>query len=107
MEVGARLTEYKPFSVAPYSVAPLVDIVYRHRRAALGLFAAGVSITLCLVALLRDVYVASAAIMIEPPRVESNYVSAPSDRPENLKLTDQLEEVAQTAFTDAWLRDNS
>lgn len=102
--MGARLTEYKPFSVAPYSLTPHVDVLYRHRRAALGLFASGLSITVCLAVLLRNVYVASAAIMIEPPRVESNYVSAASERPDNLKLADQLEEVAQTAFTDAWLQ---
>jgi succinoglycan biosynthesis transport protein ExoP len=102
--VGDRLTDSKPFSVAPYSLAPYVDVLYRHRRAALGLFAGGVSITLCLVALLRDVYVASAAIMIEPPRVEANYLSAATDRPENIKLADQLEAVAQTAFTDTWLQ---
>ena len=102
--MGDRLTDSKPFSVAPYSIAPYVDVLYRHRRAALALFAGGVCITFCLVALLRDAYVASAAIMIEPPRVAANYVSAGSDRPENVKLADQLETIAQTAFTDTWLQ---
>ena len=55
--------------------------------------------------LLRNVYMASAIIMIEPPRVAPNYVSMASDRAEAPKMADQLEGLAQKAFTDAWLED--
>lgn len=92
------MTESKPFSLAPY-----LDILYRHRRAAAGVFVVGLSVTLSLMALLRDVYVASAAIIIEPPRVASSYVSMTSERTENVKIADQLEGIAHRAFTDAWL----
>ena len=90
----------KPFSISPY-----LDIVYRHRRLSVGIVAVGLTVTLCVTLLLRDVYMASAVIMIEPPRVASNYVSMATDRGESPKLADQLEGLAQKAFTDAWLDD--
>jgi polysaccharide biosynthesis transport protein len=100
VEVDFKLMDSKPFSVAPY-----LDIVYRHRRIASGVFAVGISLTLCLMVLLRDVYVASAVIMIEPPKISPSYVSMTSDRTEPVNVADQLEALSQKAFTDEWLAD--
>ncbi len=90
----------KPFSISPY-----LDIIYRHRRLSVGAFAVGLTLTVCITLLLRNVYVASAVIIIEPPRVAANYLSTASDRTESPNIADQLEGLAHQAFTDAWLED--
>jgi uncharacterized protein involved in exopolysaccharide biosynthesis len=88
----------KPFSISPY-----LDVVYRHRRLSAGIFAVGLTITLCVTLLLHDAYTASAMIIIEPPRIAPNFVS--SERAESPRIADQLEGLTQKAFTDAWLED--
>jgi polysaccharide biosynthesis transport protein len=96
--MDTRLTDSKPFSITPY-----FDVLYRHRRSATGVFVVGFSLTLCLVVLLRNQYVAIASIVIEPPQVSPNYVSTASDRNDTIKAVDQLEGLAHKAFTDSWL----
>jgi uncharacterized protein involved in exopolysaccharide biosynthesis len=96
--MDSRLTDSRPFSITPY-----FDVLYRHRRAAAGVFAVGLSLTICIVVLLRNQYVATASIVIEPPRVSPNYVSTAADRNDTIKAADQLEGLAHKAFTDSWL----
>ena len=97
--MDTRLTDSKPISITPY-----LDVLYRHRRAAASVFAVGLSLTACFVVLLRNQYVASAAIVIEPPQVSPNYLSTQSDRDDTGKVVDQLEGLTHNAFTDSWLQ---
>lgn len=83
----------------PISVTPYIDIIFRHRLSALGIFAVGISATISLMVMLHDVYRSAAMIAIEPPQVAADYVDVGSANTRyNLSVADQLEALAHKAF---------
>jgi uncharacterized protein involved in exopolysaccharide biosynthesis len=84
----------------PISIAPYLDIIFRHRLSGLSVFAVGISITICLILMLHDVYRSTAVIVIEPSQVSADYVSVNAAKTsENLSVADQLESLAYKAFS--------
>jgi succinoglycan biosynthesis transport protein ExoP len=58
-----------------FSMAPYLDIFYRHRLAFISTLVVGVILTLLAVVLLPNVYVSSTLVTIEPQEVPAQYVS--------------------------------
>jgi succinoglycan biosynthesis transport protein ExoP len=84
----------------PISIAPYIDIIFRHRLSALSVFIVGVSATISLVVMLQDVYRSTAVIVIQPAQVASSYVNLDaSNTRENPGVADQLEALAYKAFS--------
>jgi uncharacterized protein involved in exopolysaccharide biosynthesis len=91
--VEVVMTNSKPISIAPY-----LDIVFRHRLSALSTFAVGISTTLSLTLMLHNVYRATAVIVIDPPQVSSGYVTDAGKPRDSLSVADQLEALEYRAF---------
>src|ERR1039458_7885192 len=60
------------------SVAPYLDVLYRHWLASVCSFVVGGGITVCAILMLPDVYGSTTTILIEPQEVAQAYVAAPS-----------------------------
>ncbi len=93
---------------APFNVSPYMDIIYRHRLAAVCVLVVGLATTVFLAALLPNQYKSSALIMIEAPQVAAAYVNLPSasanSREQPANVADQLEAIARTSFTQPRLK---
>ncbi len=61
-----------------FSIAPYVDILYRHRLAFISTLTVGIILTILAVILLPNVYVSSTLVTIEPQQVPAQYVSGAS-----------------------------
>jgi uncharacterized protein involved in exopolysaccharide biosynthesis len=84
----------------PISITPYLDIIFRHRLIALGVFAVGISATISLMVMLNDVYRSTAIIVIEPPQVAADYIDVHATKgPDNLSFANQLEALAYKAFS--------
>lgn len=96
------MNDAKPISIAPY-----LDVIYRHRLIAVCVFALGLGTTLCLMVMLPDVYRSTALIVVEPPQVSPDYVdvSNPSARGQSANVSDELEALAHQAFSQARLEE--
>jgi polysaccharide biosynthesis transport protein len=94
------MNDAKPISIAPY-----LDVIYRHRVMAVCVLVLGLGTTLCLLLMLHNVYRSTAVIVIEPAQVSSDYVEADSQgaRGQNVNVSDQLEALAHQAFSQARL----
>jgi len=90
------MNDAKPISIAPY-----LDVIYRHRLMAVCVMALGLGTTLCLMVMLPNVYRSTAVIVIEPPQVAPNYVDVGnvSGPGQNMNVADQLEALAHQAFS--------
>ena len=91
----------------PISIAPYLDVVYRHRLIAVCVFALGLGTTLCLMVMLPNVYRSTAVIVVEPPQVSPDYVDVgnPPVRGQNMNVADQLDALARQAFSQARLEE--
>jgi succinoglycan biosynthesis transport protein ExoP len=91
----------------PISIAPYLDIVYRHRLVAVCVFALGLGTTLCLAVMLPNVYRSTAVIVVEPAQVSPDYVDVgnPPVRGQNMNVADQLDALARQAFSQARLEE--
>jgi succinoglycan biosynthesis transport protein ExoP len=91
----------------PISIAPYLDVVYRHRLMAVCVFALGLGTTLCLMVMLPNMYRSTALIVVEPPQVSPDYVDVgnPPVRGENVNVADQLDALARQAFSQARLEE--
>jgi succinoglycan biosynthesis transport protein ExoP len=96
------MNDAKPISVAPY-----LDIIYRHRLIAACVFALGIGTTLCLLLILPNEYKSTAVMVIEAPQVSPDYVDMdnPPVRGQNVNVADQLEALAHQAFSQARLEE--
>src|ERR1017187_2792146 len=96
------MNDAKPISIAPY-----LDIIYRHRLMAVCVFALGFGTTLCLMLMLPNVYRSTAVMVIEPPQVSPDYVDVgnPPVLGQNVDVADQLEALAHKAFSQARLEE--
>jgi polysaccharide biosynthesis transport protein len=96
------MNDAKPISIAPY-----LDVVYRHRVMAICVLLLGLGTTLCLLVMLPNIYQSSAVIVIEPAQVSADYVEADgqSARPQNVNVADQLEALEHQAFSQARLEE--
>ena len=96
------MNDSKPISIAPY-----LDIVYRHRPIAVSVFVLGLGTTLCLMVMLPNMYRSTAVIVVEPPQVSPDYVDVgnPPVRGQNAAVADQLEALARQAFSQARLEE--
>jgi len=96
------MNDAKPISVAPY-----LDIVYRHRLIAACVFALGIGTTLCLLLILPNEYKSTAVMVIEAPQVSPDYVDMdnPPVRGQNVNVADQLEALAHQAFSQSRLEE--
>jgi protein tyrosine kinase modulator len=84
----------------PISIAPYLDIIFRHRVSALCAFALGISATVSLIVMLPNVYRSTAIIVIEPPLVRVDDVGLDTTKtPQNESVSDQLETLAYKAFS--------
>lgn len=84
----------------PISIAPYLDIIFRHRLSGLSVFAVGMSVTISLMLMLHDVYRSTAVIVIEPSQVSADYVSVDAAKTrDDLSVADQLESLAYKAFS--------
>ena len=94
------MNDAKPISIAPY-----IDVIYRHRIMAICVLALGLGTTLCLMLMLPNVYQSTAVIVIEPPQVSPDYVDVgtPSGPGQRVNVADQLEALAHQAFSQARL----
>lgn len=90
------MNDAKPISIAPY-----LNVIYRHRLIAICVLALGLGTTLCLMAMLPNVYQSTAVIVIEPPQVSPNYVDVGnvSGPAQSVNVADQLEALAHQAFS--------
>lgn len=91
----------------PLHISPYLDIIYRHRRASVCVAAVGLVTTIFLVAMLPNQYKSSAMIAIEAPQVAPAYVdmSSTGDKEHPANVSDQLEAIARTAFTQPRLQE--
>jgi polysaccharide biosynthesis transport protein len=91
----------------PISIAPYLDIIYRHRLAAACASAVGFGTTLCLLLMLPSQYRSTAVMVIEAPQVSPDYVDMgnPPVHGQNLNVADQLEAIAHQAFSQARLEE--
>ncbi len=96
------MNDAKPISIAPY-----LDIIYRHRLMAVCVFALGFGTSLCLMLMLHNVYRSTAVMVIEPPQVSPDYVDMdnPPARGQNVNVADQLEALEHRAFSQARLEE--
>jgi len=96
------MNDAKPISIAPY-----LDIVYRHRLMAACVVALGIGTTLCLLLILPNEYRSTAVMVIEAPQVSPDYVDMdnPPVRGQNVNVADQLEALAHQAFSQARLEE--
>ena len=90
------MNDAKPISIAPY-----LDVIYRHRLIAICVLALGLGTTLCLMLMLPNVYQSTAVIVIEPPQVSPDYVDVGnvSGPRQHVDVADQLEALAHQAFS--------
>ena len=94
------MNDTKPISVAPY-----LDIIYRHRLIAACVFALAFGTTLCLLLMLPNEYRSTAVMVIEAPQVSPDYVEMgnPPAHAQNVNFADQLEAITHKAFSQARL----
>jgi len=91
----------------PISVAPYLDVVYRHRLIAVCVLALGLGTTLCLMVMLPDVYRSTAVLVVEPAQISSDYIEVGNSpaRAQNASVADELEALAHQAFSQARLEE--
>jgi polysaccharide biosynthesis transport protein len=96
------MNDAKPISIAPY-----IDVIYRHRLMAVCVCLLGFGTTLCLMLMLPNAYRSTAVIVIEPPQVSPDYVEVdnPAARGQNVNVADELEALEHRAFSQARLED--
>ncbi len=96
------MNDAKPISVAPY-----LDVVYRHRLIAVCVLALGLGTTLCLMVMLPDVYRSTAVLVVEPAQISSDYIEVGNSpaRTQNANVADELEALAHQAFSQARLEE--
>ena len=96
------MNDAKPISVAPY-----LDVVYRHRLIAVCVLALGLGTTLCLMVMLPDVYRSTAVLVVEPAQISSDYIEVGNSpaRAQNASVADELEALAHQAFSQARLEE--
>jgi len=91
----------------PISVAPYLDVVYRHRLIAVCVLALGLGTTLCLMVMLPDVYRSTAVLVVEPAQISPDYIEVGNSpaRTQNANVADELEALAHQAFSQARLEE--
>jgi polysaccharide biosynthesis transport protein len=91
----------------PISVAPYLDVIYRHRLIAVCVLALGLGTTLCLMVMLPDMYRSTAVLVVEPAQISSDYIEVGNSpaRPQNANVADELEALAHQAFSQARLEE--
>jgi polysaccharide biosynthesis transport protein len=96
------MNDAKPISIAPY-----LDIIYRHRLMAVCAFALGLGTTLCLLLMLPNKYRSTAVMVIEAAQISPDavYTDSPPVRGQNVNVADQLEAIAHVAFSQARLEE--
>jgi polysaccharide biosynthesis transport protein len=78
-----------------FSLAPYLDIIYRHRLSSLCTLVVGSALTLLAAILLPSVYRSTTLVMIQPQEVPSEYVSAPVTG----HIRDRLQALSQIALS--------
>lgn len=82
----------------PVSLAPLLDVLYRHRFYSAAALCAGIAITLCLLAFMPSTYRSSALVLIEWPQVSAQFLSVTSPAGSDNELANHLDALTQLAF---------
>jgi succinoglycan biosynthesis transport protein ExoP len=77
------------------SLAPYLDIIYRHRVSSLCALAVGLTLSLLAALMLPNVYRSTTLVMIQPQEVPSAYVSAPVTG----HIRDRLQALSQIALS--------
>jgi polysaccharide biosynthesis transport protein len=77
------------------SLAPYVDIIYRHRVSALCVLMVGVALTIAASFMVPSIYRSTTLVMIQPQEVPSQYVSAPVTG----HIRDRLQALSQIALS--------
>ena len=96
------MNDAKPISVAPY-----LDVVYRHRLIAVCVLALGLGTTLCLMVMLPDMYRSTAVLVVEPAQISSDYIEVGNSpaRAQNANVADELEALSHQAFSQTRLEE--
>jgi succinoglycan biosynthesis transport protein ExoP len=91
----------------PISIAPYLDVVYRHRLLAFCIFFVCLGTTICLLLMVPNMYRSTAVVVVEPPQVSPDYVDggSPASHGSNIDVADQLEAFARQAFSEARLEE--
>jgi uncharacterized protein involved in exopolysaccharide biosynthesis len=82
----------------PVSLAPMVDVLYRHRFYSAAALCADIAITSCLLAFMPSTYRSSALILIEWPQVSAQFLSVTTPAGNDNELANHLDGLTQLAF---------